>query len=42
MWEHFCLADGVSEVEASLVFNNVAWKVVKDALKPARFISVAT
>jgi hypothetical protein len=35
------LADGVSEDEAGLVFNNVAWKVIKDAFKHARCISVA-
>jgi hypothetical protein len=36
------LADGVSEAEANLVFNNAAWKVIKDAFKHARCISVAT
>jgi hypothetical protein len=36
------LADGVSEEEANLVFNNVAWKVIKDAFKHARCISVAS
>jgi hypothetical protein len=42
MQEHFRLADRVSEVEASLVFNIVASKVIKDAFKHARCISVAT
>jgi hypothetical protein len=40
MQEYFCLADGVSEVEANLVFNNAARKVIKDAFKHARCISV--
>ncbi len=42
MQEYFCLADGVSEAEASLVFNNVARKEIKDAFKHVRCISVAT
>jgi hypothetical protein len=42
MQEHFCLANIVSEVEASLMFNNAAWKLIKDAIKHARCISVAT
>jgi hypothetical protein len=42
MQEHFHLADGVSEAEASSVFNNVAWKVIKDAFKHACCISIAT
>jgi hypothetical protein len=40
--EHYLLAEGVSENEASLVFNNVAWKVIKDAFKHARCIFVAS
>jgi hypothetical protein len=36
------LANGVSEAEASSVFNNAAWKVIKDAFKHARCISVVT
>jgi hypothetical protein len=40
--EIFSLADGVSEAEGSLVFNNAAWKEIKDAFKHARCISVAT
>jgi hypothetical protein len=36
------LAKGVSDDEASLVFNNVACKVIKDAFKHARCISIAT
>jgi hypothetical protein len=31
--EHYRLAKGVSEDEASLIFNNVACKVIKDILK---------
>jgi hypothetical protein len=30
MHEHFHLVDGVSEVEASSVFNNATWKMIKD------------
>jgi hypothetical protein len=33
MQEHFCLVDGVSEVETIFVFNNTACKVIKDAFK---------
>jgi hypothetical protein len=40
MQEHFRLDDGVSEVEASLVFNNAAQKVFKDTFKHAHCISV--
>jgi hypothetical protein len=36
------LAYGVSEVEANSVFNNVAWKVIKDVFKHVRCIFVAT
>jgi magnesium-transporting ATPase (P-type) len=36
------LADGVSEDEASLVFDNAARKVIKDAFKHARCIYVAS
>jgi hypothetical protein len=36
------LVDGVSEVEASFRFNNVARKVIKDTFKHARCVSVAT
>jgi hypothetical protein len=42
MHEHHRLADGVSEDEASLVFNNATCKVIKDAFKHDRCISVAT
>jgi hypothetical protein len=42
MQEYYRLAEGVSEDEASLVFNNVACKVIKDAFKHARCISVAS
>jgi hypothetical protein len=42
MQEHYRLADGISEDEANLVFNNAAWKVIKNAFKHARCICVAT
>jgi hypothetical protein len=42
MQEHYCLANGVSEDEANLVFNNAAQKVIKDAFKHVRCISVAS
>jgi hypothetical protein len=32
--------DKVSEVEASSMFNNAARKVIKDAVKHARLISI--
>jgi hypothetical protein len=41
MHEHFHLVDEVSEVEANSVFNNAAWKVIKDAFKHACLISIA-
>jgi hypothetical protein len=34
------LADRVSEAQVNLVFKNDAWKVIKDAFKRARCISV--
>jgi hypothetical protein len=40
MQEHFRLVDGVSEVETNTMFNNAAWKVIKDAFKHARLISI--
>jgi hypothetical protein len=42
MQEHYRLADSVSEDEANLIFNNIAWKVIKDAFKNDRCISVAS
>jgi hypothetical protein len=42
MHEHVCLANKVSEDEAILMFNIAAWNVVKDAIKHARCIFVAT
>jgi hypothetical protein len=42
MQEHFRLADGVSEAKANSVFNNVAWKMIKDVFKHSRCIYVAT
>jgi hypothetical protein len=41
MQEHFCLADGVSEAEASSMFNKDTWKVIKDAFKDVCWISIA-
>jgi hypothetical protein len=31
------LADGVTDAEASLIFNNAAHRVIKDAFKHARY-----
>jgi hypothetical protein len=42
MQEHYRLTDGVSEAEASLIFNNVARKVIKDAFKHVCCIFVAS
>jgi hypothetical protein len=42
MQEHYRLADGVSEEEANLIFNNAALKLIKDAFKHANCISVAS
>jgi hypothetical protein len=42
MQEHYRLAKGVSEQEPDHVFNNAACKVIKDAFKHARCISIAT
>jgi hypothetical protein len=42
MQEHYRLADGISEDKANLIFNNATQKVIKDAFKNARYISVAT
>jgi hypothetical protein len=33
--------DRFSKVKAGFVFNNTAWKVIKDAFKHARMISIA-
>jgi hypothetical protein len=41
MYKHFCLVDGVSEVEANFVFSNAAWKVIKDACKHTQLVSIA-
>jgi hypothetical protein len=40
-WELYRLPEGVSEQVASVVFHNSAQKVVKDAIKHARFQSIA-
>jgi hypothetical protein len=42
MKEYYRLADGISEDEANLIFNNAAQKVIKDAFKHARCIYVAS
>jgi hypothetical protein len=42
MHEHYRLADGVSEVDANLVLNNVTRKVIKDAFMHAHSISIAS
>jgi hypothetical protein len=42
MHGHYRVAEGVSEDEVSLVFNNDARKVIKDAFKHARYISIAS
>jgi hypothetical protein len=42
MQEYYCLAEGVSKDEASLIFNNATHKVIKDAFRHAHCISVAS
>jgi hypothetical protein len=42
MQKHCRLADRVREDIASLVFNNAACKVIKDAFKHAHCISIAS
>jgi hypothetical protein len=42
MQDHFHLTDGVNKAKATLVFNNVARNVIKDAFKHTRCISIAT
>jgi hypothetical protein len=39
--EHFCLAEGVSEDVANIIFNKAARKVIKDAIKHARLVSIS-
>jgi hypothetical protein len=39
--EHFRLAEGVSEDVVIIVFNKVAHKVIKDAVKHARLVSIS-
>jgi magnesium-transporting ATPase (P-type) len=41
MQEDYRLAEGVSEDEANLVFNNAACKVIRNAFKHTRCIYVA-
>jgi hypothetical protein len=36
MHDHFRLAKGVTDVDASFVFNNVAHRVINDAFEHAR------
>jgi hypothetical protein len=40
MQEHFCLVEGVSEIEANTMLNNSTWKEIKDAFKQARLVSI--
>jgi hypothetical protein len=42
MQEHYHLAKGVSEDEANLIFNNATCKVIKNAFKHARCISIVS
>jgi hypothetical protein len=39
MREHFHLAEGISKEMANIVFNKVARKVIKDAIKHACLVS---
>jgi hypothetical protein len=39
MQKHFCLVKGVSLESANIVFNKVARKVIKDAIKHALLVS---
>jgi hypothetical protein len=41
MQEHFCLVEGVSEIEANTMLNNSMWKEIKEAFKQARLVSIA-
>jgi hypothetical protein len=41
MQEHFCLAEGISLESANIVFDKVARKVIKDAVKHAHLVSTA-
>jgi hypothetical protein len=38
--EHFHLAEGISKEMAHIVFNKAARKVIKDAVKHARLVSI--
>jgi hypothetical protein len=42
MQEHYRLVDGVSKDKTNLIFNNAARKVIKNAFKHTRCISVAS
>jgi hypothetical protein len=42
MQKHYRLADGVSDDEANLIYNNVVRKVITDAFKHTRCISAAS
>jgi hypothetical protein len=42
MQEHYRLADGISEDEVNLIFNNATWKVIKYTFKHAHCIYVAS
>jgi hypothetical protein len=41
MQKYFCLAEGISEEMANIVFNKTMHKVIKDAIKHARLVSIA-
>jgi hypothetical protein len=42
MQEHYHLVNGISKDEANLIYNNATRKVIKDAFKHARCISMAS
>jgi hypothetical protein len=39
MQEHFCLEEGISKEMANIVFNKIARKVIKDAVKHTHLLS---
>jgi hypothetical protein len=41
MYEHFRLVEGISLEAANIVFDKAAWKVIKEAVKHVRLVSVA-
>jgi hypothetical protein len=42
MQEHYHLVNDISKDEANLIYNNATRKVIKDAFKHARCISMAS